>query len=118
MNNPTRFVNPLILFLMPVLFGIGIHSLSYETRRFAILPAGNAGKSEKAAPAILKPEGNQIENEGISVVQPDTVEQDEGAPIDHPDKTMQNEATKEPPAIEVATETPPKALPTIRYNRK
>ena len=128
MNNQTRFANPLILFLMPILFGLGIQSLRYDTRRFAILPAGNAGKSEKESPEKQNSGDYQEfnsapskQNGGISLNPPDTADQNEGVTANSPATSGQENAEEtispqSPPAIEVTMETPPKALPTIRFN--
>lgn len=130
MNNQTKFASPLILFLMPILFGIGIQSLGYDTRRFAILPAGNTGKSEKASPAKQKPEASKEfnctpskQNGGISLNPQDTADQNEGVAADppatyDPENAEEIISPKGPPALEVALETPPKTLPTIRFHSK
>ena len=129
MNNQTRFANPLILFLMPILFGVGIQSLGYDTRRFAILPAGNTGKSKKASPAKQIPEAKEFnstpskQNGGITLDPPDTADQNESVAV-NPPATPNQENAKEiitpegPPALEVTLETPPQTLPTIRFHRK
>lgn len=98
MNNQIKFANPLILFLMPILFGIGIQSLSYETRRFAVLPTGNTGKCAKESPEKQKSGGNQEfnttpgkQNKDVPVNPPNTAGQNEGVAVNPPDAAKPNE---------------------------
>ena len=145
MSSQTKFAGPLILFLMPVLFSLGIESISYETRRFAVLPAGKVGKSGNTSPVKQESNKSQDDNtvpasasDGVSEeTTPETAKENEDTTVETPDAAKQNEnisietsATSGqkdtgeninpagPPAVEVAVEIPPKALPSIRINQR